>query len=232
MPADRLPDTVRALDADGWTLVEAAPVVVHGHLTAAFVRYCQSSEVDPLATIRTNVVARIRNLAEVTALLYNRWHDRKELVAAATTDQLTGLANRDAFTAAMADRPAQFAVLYIDVDRFKEVNDEWGHAAGDQVLIEVARRIETACRPDDVVARFGGDEFVVMLRDVDDVTARRVGERIVHEVAAPLAFADGPATVSVSVGLAPTHTIGDAVEAADRAMLNAKRQGRGRVVTA
>jgi diguanylate cyclase (GGDEF)-like protein len=83
-----------------------------------------------------------------------------------------------------------------------------------------------------VVARFGGDEFVVMLRAVDDATARRIGERILIEVARPLALTEGPDHVTVSVGLAPSAHGETALDLADRAMLTAKRQGRDRLVTA
>jgi diguanylate cyclase (GGDEF)-like protein len=129
-----------------------------------------------------------------------------------------------------ADHPV--AVLYIDVDRFKEVNDRWGHAVGDRVLAQLAERIERSCRPRDVVARFGGDEFVVLLRDVDQAGAERIGERIVAAAGAPLELPDGPERVTLSIGLAPVCSDTDPVDVADRAMMSAKRLGRDRLVTA
>ena len=123
-------------------------------------------------------------------------------------------------------------MLYVDVDRFKDVNDRWGHAIGDRVLVEIARRIARSCHPDDLVARFGGDEFVVLLRGVDAATADVVGRRVLANAAAPLRMDDGPDRVTLSVGVALAASGEDPVDAADRAMLTAKRLGRDRIVTA
>ena len=219
-------------EAGGWNLIEAAPVVLDGELVAAFVRLSRAFDLSPLESVRTNVESRIRSLVEVTQLLYGRWRTQDELVVAATTDPLTGLANRDALLAALAQAERAVAVLYIDIDHFKGVNDIWGHAIGDRVLVEVTRRISAACRRDDVVARVGGDEFVVLLRHVDEVIARRICRRIIDEVRLPLGLAEGPRHVSVSVGLAMDPLAGDLIEQADQAMLAAKRQGRARLVSA
>ena len=219
-------------DEGGWNLIESAPVVLDGELIAAFVRLSRAFDRSPLESVRTNVESRIRSLVEVTQLLYGRWRTQDELMVAATTDPLTGLANRDALMAALAQAERSVAVLYIDVDHFKGVNDIWGHAIGDRVLVEVTRRISAACRRDDVVARVGGDEFVVLLRHVDEVIARRICRRIIDEVRLPLGLAEGPRHVSVSVGLAMDPLAGDLIEQADQAMLAAKRQGRARLVSA
>lgn len=214
----------------GWNVVEAAPVLLDGQLVAAFVRFSRAHDLSSIGSVRTNVESRIRGLVEVTRLLFGRWRVQDALMTAATTDALTGLANRETFTRAMRSPGEGVAVVYIDIDDFKRVNDRWGHAAGDRVLVEVASRISAACRPGDVVARFGGDEFVVLLRDVDATAAERIGRRILEEVAAPLGLDDGPARVSVSIGLASRRDGIDPVELADRAMLSAKRQGRARLV--
>ena len=219
-------------DQGGWNLIEAAPVLIEGELVAAFIRLSRAYDRSPLESVRTNVESRIRSLVEVTQLLYGRWRTQDELVTAATTDPLTGLSNRDALTAALALDERSVAVLYIDIDHFKGVNDLWGHSIGDRVLVEVSRRIAAACRRDDVVARVGGDEFVVLLRHVDEVIARRICRRIIDEVRLPLGLAEGPRHVSVSVGLALDPLAGDMVEQADQAMLAAKRQGRARLVSA
>jgi len=213
----------------GWQRAAVTPVHVDGALVAAYLLFGRVPDQYEITKIDPNVAARIRRLVDATALLIARWHDRDRLVAAATRDPLTGLANRDAFADALDVAPTGSSVLYVDVDRFKDVNDRYGHEVGDRVLVEIARRIAAACRPSDVVARFGGDEFVVLLNGVEVSQARAIGERIVElvEEAVPdLAELD---RVSVSVGLAPVSEP-DAVGTADQAMLRAKRAGRARVI--
>jgi len=184
-----------------------------------------------VSQVNANVLARIQLLVDATSLLMARWRDRDRLVEAATRDPLTGLANRDAFADVMAGAGDLAALLYIDVDHFKSVNDRYGHEVGDRVLVEIGRRIVEACRPTDTVARFGGDEFVVLLDDVDAEHAQQVGERIVELVGAPMIEVDGLDPVTVSVGLAVLVSSDDVIDAADRAMLQAKRSGRGRLVS-
>ena len=182
--------------------------------------------------VRANVLTRIENLCQITALLHERWRDRDRLVLAATRDTLTGLANRDALTDAIGAASEPSAVLYVDVDRFKSVNDRYGHAVGDRVLVEIGHRIVASCRPGDVVARFGGDEFVVLLDGIDIDTAEDIGQRIVQSVAEPLGMPGAPERVSLSVGLAECRPGADPVDLADRAMLIAKRSGRAQLVVA
>jgi len=180
--------------------------------------------------VRANVLTRIGNLCQITALLHERWRDRDRLVLAATRDTLTGLANRDALTDAIDAADGQSAVLYVDVDCFKSVNDRFGHAVGDRVLVEIAHRIVASCRPGDVVARFGGDEFVVLLEGIDLETAEMIGHRIIESVAEPLGMAGAPDRVSSSVGVSACRPGADPVDLADRAMLVAKRSGRAQLV--
>ena len=196
--------------------------------------YLEASWVSPTvaAPLRVNAAARVDHLLDVTRLLAERWRDRDRLELAATRDSLTGLANRDVLNDAVHAAREPSAVLYIDVDRFKSVNDQWGHATGDRLLFLLARRIEAACRPYDLVARYGGDEFVVLLVEVDLDEATAIGERVVAAVGAPLEITSGPDRVSVSVGVAAFTRGGDPVDGADRAMLRAKREGRDRVVIA
>jgi len=207
------------------------PVDLDGEVVGGYLELGKLPPSDDDA-VKTNAIARVTSLIEVTRMLASRWRDQDRLMLAATRDSLTGLANRDSFHDALATSQGLVTVLYIDVDRFKDVNDRWGHAVGDQVLAEVAHRIESACRPTDVVARFGGDEFVVLLTDVDAAVARRVGERIVAAVSAPLQLVTGPDHVTLSVGLASVTRDDDPLDLADRAMMAAKRLGRDRLVMA
>lgn len=227
-----LPEGSRAVAAArGWRRVAVTPVHVDDSLVAAYLLFGQVPDDYDVERIDANVRSRIQRLVDATALLFARWHDRDRLVSAASRDPLTGLANRDAFADALAAVDGAATLLYLDVDHFKTINDRLGHGVGDDVLVEIARRIATACRPGDVVARFGGDEFVVLLPGVDQQPAREIGERIMASVRAPLEQLGPDERVTVSVGLAPFRgDRDDAVEAADLAMLQAKRDGRARML--
>ncbi len=124
----------------------------------------------------------------------------------------------------------------VDIDRFKRLNDAHGHAVGDQVLRAVAGAIAGAVREDDVPARFGGEEFAVLLRNPHLDEAVEVGERIRDAVASLDLSRFGDVSTSVSVGVAvasaPDQPIAEIIEEADRALYLAKRRGRDRVVAA
>jgi diguanylate cyclase (GGDEF)-like protein len=122
----------------------------------------------------------------------------------------------------------------VDIDHFKRLNDSFGHPVGDEVLKAVAGAIGGAVREEDLPARFGGEEFVVLLRNPSPEVALGVGERIRRSVAALDLGALGVPGVTVSVGVAmqagPDQPVADLVEAADQALYRAKRAGRDRVV--
>jgi diguanylate cyclase (GGDEF)-like protein/PAS domain S-box-containing protein len=155
----------------------------------------------------------------------------------ATHDPLTGLANRKLFDELLvravfrAERGRRaLAVLYMDLDGFKDVNDVFGHQAGDRVLTETARRLESVVRPGDIVARLGGDEFVVLCENLaspDD--AEKIATRVVQAVGQPIAVAAGVATVTASVGVA-IGALGESaasvVARADEAMYRTKQDGK------
>jgi diguanylate cyclase (GGDEF)-like protein len=166
----------------------------------------------------------------------------RDAEARASTDALTGLPNRryfDEFVSLLGQgRRAGDAVgiLMVDIDRFKALNDKYGHPTGDAVLRGVAAAIVSAVREDDVPARFGGEEFVVLLRNPAPGVAVEVGERIRAAVRA-LDFGDiGVPPVSVSIGVAVAsgadHTVEELLAIADQNLYSAKRAGRDRVVAA
>jgi diguanylate cyclase (GGDEF)-like protein len=167
---------------------------------------------------------------------------RREAEALAATDGLTGLPNRryfDEFCSLLAKRRRSgdaVAVLMIDIDRFKVLNDTYGHPVGDEVLKRVAAAIVSAVRDHDVPARVGGEEFAVVLRNPGTGIALEVGERVRAAVQALDLSATGVPSVSVSVGVAnalgPDELMADVVGRADKALLRAKRTGRDRVVAA
>lgn len=128
------------------------------------------------------------------------------------------------------------AVLFLDLDRFKPINDEYGHAAGDELLIEVAKRMRLRMRDIDTVARLGGDEFVVVVGAIDSGTdALNVAEDLIAAIESPVMLASGVQVsvgASIGVSLFPKHADNAAVllEKADIALYEAKRAGRARCV--
>jgi diguanylate cyclase (GGDEF)-like protein/PAS domain S-box-containing protein len=156
-------------------------------------------------------------------------------------DSLTGLANRALFVervgyaAARARRRSEhrFALLFIDLDGFKAVNDTLGHPAGDQVLIAVARRLEACVRPGDVVARLGGDEYAILLERIDPpLGATEVAGRILEALRPPFTVSGRDVAVSASIGIAVSVTgrepVDDLLRDADAAMYRAKAAGKQR----
>ena len=127
------------------------------------------------------------------------------------------------------------AVLFCDTDMFKDINDTHGHAAGDQVLVELTRRIEGAVRREDLVARMGGDEFLVILTGVHDAgEAAAIAEKVRAAVAAPISLPTAEVATSLSIGVTlarPGDNMDRLLERADMAMYAAKREGRDRVAT-
>lgn len=223
------PDRVRTFMFErNWTRSIVAPVYVHGKLAAAFLLVGRvPRDYDPMS-VKRNVAARIQTLVRATTMLIERWNDQDRLHAAATTDELTGLINRRELFARLESERRTGSLLYVDVDNFKHVNDRHGHSAGDEVLVQLARRLESVCRPQDGIGRVGGDEFVVVLPGADAVLADQIAQRIVDSVE-DLQLESG-LSVSVSVGSAPLDAK-DPLDAADQAMLRAKRRRRDMAIT-
>jgi diguanylate cyclase (GGDEF)-like protein/PAS domain S-box-containing protein len=169
--------------------------------------------------------------------------DRKrleeELSRQAVHDSLTGLPNRtllgDRLSQALAGaarRNAPVSVLFLDLDQFKAVNDANGHLVGDDLLIQVAGRLKTAIRPFDTLARFGGDEFVVVCEDADVEEGQRIAERLSASLKDPINVGGNPQYISASIGIAVSPPLEADPNAllryADTAMYDAKARGRSR----
>lgn len=158
------------------------------------------------------------------------------------TDALTGLPNRAQFLERVAraiqcgraDRDFQFAILFIDLDGFKPINDRLGHKAGDAVLRHTAKRFQACMRKDDIVGRYGGDEFILLVHHVTgDADASRVAERILAKLKEPIDVGE-PVMVGASIGIALSTNLHerpeDLIRDADGAMYRAKAQGKNQYV--
>ncbi len=167
----------------------------------------------------------------------------EQLERQAFYDLLTQLPNRRMFLSRLehaflrAERAdaheLRFAVIYLDVDRFKVINDGLGHQAGDELLLQIARRLEKCVRPSDTLARLGGDEFTLLLEDIHGVDdAARVADRILNSMAAPFELAKTQIHSTVSLGIAFSgagyERPDDILRDADTAMYRAKANGRSR----
>ena len=167
------------------------------------------------------------------------------LAAQVVTCPVTGLPNRRGLLdtlstalGALAERPGQLAVLFCDLNRFKEINDTYGHHVGDALLITLARRMQKVLRPEDVVARLGGDEFVLVCTELDQAEgALLIAQRLMAAIAVPwsppVAGSALEIVPEVSIGIAisddPTRTAEELLHDADQAMYEAKRNGRDRI---
>jgi len=185
-------------------------------------------------------LGRIESISAVARDITDLKDAERRLRELATHDYLTGLPNRVLLYDRLEQALARFqrhgqavALLYLDLDRFKPVNDEFGHQIGDAVLIEIADRIHTVIRDTDTAARIGGDEFAVLIEGVENPgLLRLVANRLIDVMSRPVTVSDCTAQVGVSIGLVQaggTLNAGDALmAAADAAMYRAKAAGRGR----
>lgn len=170
-------------------------------------------------------------------------HFYNEQTVAELTDTITGLPNHravmhkiDDLLKIYAHSNTTCAFFLIDLDHFKQINNTWGHHMGDAILCEVAQRLHASLREDDFLGRYGGEEFVVMLTEVDINNALRIASRLLHSIADRPYFQDDAAiSVTASIGLTvlplQKATREDLIEATNRAVLRAKENGRNRVST-
>jgi diguanylate cyclase (GGDEF)-like protein len=204
-----------------------------------FVGDFQRSDLQLLGTLAKQLAFALQNgrLHEDLALLAGA---QDELVHKAFHDPLTGLANRALFLDHIegafhrAARAGNLVfLLYLDLDEFKKVNDTFGHAAGDELLVQVADRLNNCVRATDTVARLGGDEFAILLEQTASLpSAQIVAQRVVDSIGEPFPLATGVAEIGASVGIAFSDAFGQStsqlVKSADSAMYTAKRSGKGR----
>lgn len=198
--------------------------------------YPQSASISSVRNAKGEVTYYVGLFADISALK----ESQQRLEYLAYYDPLTGLPNR----ALLADRlrlalaKAQrdnrvLAICYVDLDEFKPINDRWGHAIGDELLIQVAQRFKRTIRGDDTVARLGGDEFVILLGNLESVMeGEQVLERLLKMLAIPFVFSTMKVTVSASIGATFFPNDGSdpdtLVRHADHAMYRAKQSGRHR----
>jgi diguanylate cyclase (GGDEF)-like protein len=193
-------------------------------------------------TLPDDVFDAFRNLSNQLVLAEARCRANAELDRQANHDHLTQLPNRAKFFGRLAAEvdvraPGTVALLNIDLDDFKQVNDRYGHAAGDELLVHVAARIAELGGSGGIAARFGGDEFALLLTELDDSgdagqVAARTAELLCARLVAPIHLHDTTVTVGASIGVAvtmPGLTAGDLMRNADIAMYSAKARGKNRV---
>jgi diguanylate cyclase (GGDEF)-like protein len=193
-------------------------------------------------TLAASRMALARMFADEASMALDNARLHEELRRRAYFDALTDLANQVRFRERLAQALAtpggdrSVAVLFIDLDDFKEVNDGFGHTTGDKLLRVVAERIRHVVRPDDLPARFGGDEFAILLTGVDsEATAERVAMRVVESLAQPFVVAGRHVRIGASVGIATSAVSGADVDGllgdADYAMYRAKAAGKNGFAT-
>lgn len=233
--AGPVPDALRTLGAQG---LRVWPVMLESRRVAIIgVGFREAVAVDGALDEALDSFAQRLSLAVAR-------HEREErLYRQAHYDALTGLPNRLLFRERFGDELRRVrdgaqggALLYLDLDDFKQVNDTLGHAAGDQMLTVIGQRLRACVKESDTVARIGGDEFTVVLRALsDDWAAAAIAERILGSLSAPIWLGGEGRRVGVSVGIAEFPADGldgdELLRHADAAMYRAKQRGRGRIAS-
>jgi diguanylate cyclase (GGDEF)-like protein/PAS domain S-box-containing protein len=247
-------DTLRHVDAAGRSLCQDGCPLTSSvddggpHEAQLFLRHKQGRRVpvavrvQPIQAADGSVVGAVEIFSDDTAQHAAR-RKTEEMERLAFLDQLTQLPNRRYMEMSLQTALSEFqvhkdsfGVLVIDLDRFKAINDGFGHATGDRVLQEVAKTLTGALRPSDIVGRWGGDEFCAVVRHVNSETLRELAERccvLVAQTSFP--SSDGsPVSLSVSIGgtlALPSDTVEALIKRADELMYRSKTSGRGRAST-
>lgn len=181
----------------------------------------------------------LKSAGRLTSIVMERDHNQKQIRTLAYTDELTGLPNRSHFyqhlktlITTSSGQNNRFALLYIDLDDFKGVNDSLGHDAGDMLLQSIAARLKTACREKDFIARLSGDEFCVLATEVDGHGAVDIAQRCLDTIAQPMEISARLLTPACSIGIAHFPEDGDdaatLTKAADTSLYAAKENGKNR----
>jgi diguanylate cyclase (GGDEF)-like protein/PAS domain S-box-containing protein len=191
--------------------------------------------VNPSRPLSEEEMNTVRAVAHVLGTALARLRAEERMRHDALHDPWTGLANRSLLrdrlehALARSDREGvTTGVVYLDLDNFKQINDVYGHATGDSVLVEVARRLQAAVRPSDTVARLGGDEFVAVCESVSADTVLALAQRLTEGIAVPILAGGARHELSASIGIALGETTAQALlSEADAAVYRAKAQGGG-----
>jgi diguanylate cyclase (GGDEF)-like protein len=210
--------------------------------------FVEQNEDTALAGIRRTLYANILISLAVTLVVLTLTHlvlsrYQRRIEEMASTDELTGLLNRHAFDILVDKMLAEFrrapqpiAMLLVDIDHFKQVNDRHGHLAGNHVLRDVASLLLAGLRQSDIAVRWGGEEFLLVLRGCDQVEAHRIAENLRQRMASTPITVDGqPIAATISIGVSQydgIEPIEQTVDRADVALYAAKKGGRNRVEVA
>ena len=216
--------------AGGFQSAAAAPIRVRGSLWGALSLTSKSR-----TGVTEAMMERLAQFAELVEIAIGNTEARTDLEQQATTDALSGLPNRRALERHLAEQVAlagkggtRLSAVVLDIDHFKRVNDTYGHLMGDVVLAEVAARLRTVARAKEIVARFGGEEFVWLLPETDGAEALRAAERAREAIASEPFGEVGFLTISAGVCEQGDAAAGSLLDCADRALYEAKNGGRNR----
>ena len=198
--------------------------------------------------VRMTVAVILAPLTYLCILAMKRWTERESLyLEMSTIDGLTRLSNRNSLIsrgqeeirrARASDAMPPLSCIMIDLDHFKQINDTWGHHAGDEVLIAASKVMMDSARPNDEVGRYGGEEFAVLLPGTTLLQAKLIAERIRKRISSMNVVVDGQkidVTASFGVACYPSpdvEAMSDLLKTADKALYEAKETGRNKVVTA